>query len=101
MAFKRPHFCKDMHYRNILTKGRKFFFTDVENELYSKMFFNLLKIFLKALLGCPFGGTCLQPVINTIHNFKLTRRGVFLTSYTIGKRVVLKTRILLLGAFET
>ena len=29
-----------------------FFFTDVENELYSKMFFNLLYNLLKTLLGC-------------------------------------------------
>ena len=45
-----------------LQKEEKLFFTDVENEVYSKMFFNLLYNFLKTLLGCPFGGTGLPPV---------------------------------------
>ena len=48
-----------------------FFFTDVENELYSKMFFNLLYNLLKTLLGCPFGGTCLQPVLLWQYTWRL------------------------------
>ena len=54
---------------NILLSLHHINFTDVKKEIYLKILLNFCETFFNVVLGCPFRGTCLQPVSRFRRNF--------------------------------